>query len=275
VFQIWVPYGATEIQIRASINNFQNGFRLDVDSGVSGGSIYDFKCTGTKNGRNYYEGVTEDFIVYWTGSAWSFGYTSITSSDDVEFPWQCTTFSGDATVTVTELDDDSKFVYRWCSTGEDEDALWGTLKVDGDAWLYFSNQKGGPDSETPQPYTNMQLQKWNGNSTDPPSNTTSLTSQLQLPNFDPPPTAPFWNYTPVPALLGTPGHFVIFQPSRSAHLFQNGDGDWMNINNKYLRWVVQYESAGDWELHPDLSQLWNVITPSEWKKERMELLPEK
>ncbi|MCX6878921.1 MAG: hypothetical protein NTW21_34695 [Verrucomicrobia bacterium] len=33
VFQIWIPDGVTEVQVRASVNNFQNSFRLREGGG--------------------------------------------------------------------------------------------------------------------------------------------------------------------------------------------------------------------------------------------------
>ncbi len=53
VFQIWVPDGVTEVQIRASVNNFQNSFRL-VKTGAAALDLT-YRCLGTRNGKNYYK----------------------------------------------------------------------------------------------------------------------------------------------------------------------------------------------------------------------------
>jgi hypothetical protein len=246
VFQIWVPEGVTEVQIRASTNNFQNRFLLTE---VGGGS-YTFRCTGTRNGRNFYEVDEYDLQCYWDGSAWQFGYTGLSSPDNVEFPWQCTTFNH-GEWTVTELNDDGKFVYRWCSTGQDADPTWGTGVVDEGAWLFFSNQRGAaPNPPEATSKSAQRLQRWFGN-TGEHAVGTALTAQL------------------LPA--GTPGRFVIFQPSRTAHLLTGPDGDWMRQSNKFLQWVVQFETAAGWELHPDGSEVWSAIRPIEWRSERLEL----
>ena len=52
-FQIWVPNGVTEVQIRASVNNFQNSFRL-VKTGAAALDLT-YRCLGTRNGKNYYK----------------------------------------------------------------------------------------------------------------------------------------------------------------------------------------------------------------------------
>lgn len=246
VFQVWVPEGVTEIQVRASVNNFQNSFRLQE----TGGGSYVFRCTGTRNGRNYYDAVGYDDIpAFWDGSSWQFTYTGLSSPDDVEFPWQCTTFSH-GEWTITELDDDGKFVYSWCSTGQEADPTWGTGVSDGDAELFIANQQGAyPNPGTANTRSAQRLQRWLGDTGQHPLGT-ALTAQLQ------------------PA--GTPGRFVIFQPSRAAHLFTGPAGDWMRQSNKHLQWVVQFETAAGWELHPDGSEVWSPVRPVEWRAERLE-----
>ncbi len=252
VFEIDVPAGATEVQIRASVNNFQNAFTLSED----GALLFTFRCTGTFNGRNFYEAEGfGDMPAYWDGSAWQFTYLSLSSPSNVEFPWLCTTFSqptGDGDDwELAELDDDRKFVYRWCSTGQDADATWGTGVVDGAAELFFANQNGvqGATSASAQ-----RLQRWLGNTGEHPLGT-ALTAQLQ------------------PA--GTPGRTVIFQPSRSANLLGGHWGDWMRQSNRHLQWVVQFETVAGAELHPDGSEVWSPIRPVEWRGARLELQPAK
>jgi len=243
VFQIWVPEGVTEVQIRASVNNFQNSFRL-VKTGVNALDLT-YRCLGTRNGKNYYKvDGTYGAVCYWDPNGWFFTANELRIASTAEFPWLCAFPSG---YTATELDADDKFVYRWCSTGQGADVTWGTGVSDGAAKLYFANQKGtmGATSRSPQ-----RLQYWLGNTGEHPSGT-SMTAQLQ-------PT-------------GTPGRFVIFQPSRSSHLLSGFNGDWMRQANNHLQWVVQFETVGGWEHHPDGSQLWNAIRPIEWRAARLEL----
>ncbi len=243
VFQIWVPEGVTEVQIRASVNNFQNSFRLSQ----SGHPNLIYRCTGTRNGRNFYQTDDQANVAYWIDNRWEFTHDDLTATDNVQFPWQCTNFSP-AGYTVTELDNDDKFVYRWCSTGQGADGTWDTGVQDGDAEMFFSNQKGS------NPYSQYRMQRWLGDTADAiaagyPG--TALTAQMQA--------------------TGTPGRYVIFQPSRDGHLLSGVNGDWMRQSNKYLQWVVQYETVAGWEKHPDGSAVWSAIRPVEWRAERLEL----
>lgn len=245
VFQIWVPEGVTEVQIRASVNNFQNSFTLTKTG--AGAMTQTYRCIGTRNGRNYYQvdgapGTTNS--CYWNGIAWYFTINELAVASNVEFPWLC---AFPPTYSAVELDTEDKFVYRWCSTGQGADPTWGTGVSDGDAKLYFANQKGttGATSKSAQ-----RLQYWLGNTGEHPLGT-AMTAQLQ------------------PA--GTPGRFVIFQPSRASHLLSGFSGDWMRQSNRYLQWVVQFETVGGWEHHPDGSQLWSAIRPIEWRAARLEL----
>jgi hypothetical protein len=279
VFVIPVPDGATEVQIRASVTNFEpESFQLKQ----GGELLYTYKRIGFANGKPRYQatsgGEPMDLYCEWVddalGGHWNYGYADLKSRnlsqiskvpadatffyDGTYVDWYAEDYMGDFTeysqllgfVAVAD-DPDAMFIYRWCSTGQDEDAGWGTGIVDGDAKLFFSGQ----DS------LDWRLQEWRGdqvlmddgegNLIPDQDKPTSLTSQLQ------------------PG--GTPGRFVIFQPSRSAHLFEGGRGDWMRQGNKHLQWIVQFENPEGWEVHPDGSQVWNIIHPVEWRNERKEL----
>jgi len=302
VFWIPIPEGVTEIQIRASVTNFQpdefNFYETDNSS-----VLYRYIRDGFENGKPRYlahdpdSGEPVDLYCTWqeddTGGHWNFGYAGIKGRrynlpEEVDHPTACTFFysgewvdwggdysgdydeftaysSGDGQEYSSpqnfarDFDPDEMFIYRWCSTGQDEDLKWGTDIVDGDAKLFFSGQNGN----------DWTLKEWVGNSvflldefdefildedgnkTPDPEFPTSLTGQTQ------------------PA--GTPGRFVMFQPSRSAHLFEGGRGDWMRQGSKNLQWIVQFENAEGYEVHPDGSQVWSVMHPVEWRKERKTL----
>ena len=248
VFQIWVPDGVTEVQIRASTNNFQNSFELRKD----GVRIYSYFCRGTKNGRNWYSDTVGTRTTYWSTNNWFIDTdegAGIGMGTGI-FPWSGSPsiILGGHVYTCVETPTDDKFCYRWCSTGQDADGTWDFGVQDGDAELFFSNQKGNTV------YSEFQMQRWLGDTTEAyfagyPN--TSLTAQMQ-------PT-------------GTPGRYVIFQPSRAAHLFLAPNGDWMRQSNKHLQWVVQYETVAGWETHPDGSPVWSAIRPVEWRAERLEL----
>ena len=251
VFQIWVPEGVTEVQIRASVNNFQESVLLFETGGEPGFEFSQtFRCTGIQNGRNYYMSSDQPWDdIHWTGARWEFGNDFVNCDDDVEFPWQCTSFN--PAWFVFQLDNDDKFVYRWCSTGQDADNTWGAGVQDGDAELFFANQKGV------NPYSQYQMQRWLGDTADATAAGyagTALTAQMQA--------------------AGTPGRYVIFQPSRAAHLLNGANGDWMRQANTRLQWVVQYETVAGWETHPDGSPVWSAIRPIEWRTARLELQQE-
>lgn len=233
VFEITVPAGYTEVQVRASLTNFEPGFLLKADATYT----HHYIPTGAfLNGKKVYKAMgTFDtpIIASWTGTAWNFGQGSITSADDVEFPWLCTTFSG-GTSGVTYLAQIEYFVYRTCTTGIPADAEWGLGSGDPDPWVYIANQ-----SATPGDNTEFRRQKW-----DPAS---SLTSQLQA--------------------GGTPGYKVIFQPSRG----NLGAAEWMQANKDKLVWIYQVEDVAGKPLHPNGSDVWNSMVPVEWRTNRIEL----
>ena len=176
VFEIKVPDGYVEVQVRASLTNFEPGFLLKKD----GVFTHNYIPTGeVVNDKKQYRALGTQIIAQWTGYEWTFGQDGVVSYDVVEFPWQCTTFysnTGAVYTTKKEL-----FVYRFCTTGIPADSEWGLGSGDPDAWVFIANQ-----SATPGDDTEFKRQQWDANS--------SLTSQLQ------------------PG--GTPGYTVLFQPGR-------------------------------------------------------------
>jgi hypothetical protein len=175
VFEIVVPDGWTEIQIRATTRNFEPGFLVQQ----AGTFVLNYVPTGaTVNGRKEYQALGTDDVAQWDGTKWTFGHDNLQSSNNVVDPWDCVTFtstSGDAYALQQEY-----FVYRTCTTGAAADPTWGTGTGDADPWLFFNEQA---PAETEGQY---KRRKWNTAS--------ALTSQLQ------------------PG--GTPGRSVLFQPSR-------------------------------------------------------------
>ena len=176
VFQIRVPEGYVEVQVRASLTNFEPGFLLKKNDDFT----HNYIPTGVEvNGRKQYRALGTEFLAEWDGSKWVFGQDGLISNDNVVDPWDCTGFSsstGSAYSVKKEY-----FVYRFCTTGIPADAEWGLGSGDPDAWVYFANQYANPGDNT-----EFKRQKWDENS--------SLTAQLQ------------------PG--GTPGYTILFQPSR-------------------------------------------------------------
>jgi len=176
VFEIIVPDGWTEIQIRATTRNFEPGFLVERN----GSFVLNYVPNGNQlGGYKEYQALGTDDIAKWDGSKWTFGYDNLQSTDNQVAPWDCTNFtstSGSAYVLRKEY-----FVYRTCTTGAAADATWGTGTSDDDPWLYFNIQS---PAESEGQY---KRQQWDI--------ATALTSQLQ------------------PG--GTPGRAVLFQPSRN------------------------------------------------------------
>lgn len=354
VFEITVPSGYTEIQVRASLTNFEPGFLLKQNATYT----HHYIPTGaTVNGKKQYKamGTTDTpMIAYWTGSAWVFGIGGLTSTDNVEFPWLCTTFTG-GTGGVTYLTQIEYFVYRTCTTGAAADAEWGLGSGDPDPWVYIANQSAVPGDNK-----EFKRQKWNS--------ATSLTSQLQAPvapvqqidtataagtigtsgNITVTVTGALVTGSPltvsVAALAGdtasvwagkvrdalvarhtdihgyivggtgtsisltareaaandttlnialangtttgvtaaptsantaagnagaasTPGYKVIFQPSRG----NLGAVEWMQANKDKLVWIYQVENVAGKPKHPNGSDVWNAMVPTEWRINRIEL----
>jgi len=355
VFEITVPAGYTEIQVRASLTNFEPGFLLKQNTTYT----HHYIPTGvTVNGKKQYKAMgTFDtpVIASWNGSAWVFGINGLTSTDAVEFPWLCTTFSG-GTGGVTYLAQIEYFVYRTCTTGAAADAEWGLGSGDPDPWVYIANQTAVPGDNK-----QYKRQKWNS--------ATSLTSQLASPvtpikQIDTATaagtigtsgnitvtvtgalvtgsplvvnvaataadTASVWagkvrvalatlhhanihdyivggtdtsisltareaaaNDTTLNIALAngtttgvvaaatsanttegragiasTPGYKVIFQPSRG----NLGAAEWMQQNKDKLVWIYQVENVAGKPKHPNGSDVWNSMVPTEWRTNRIEL----
>jgi hypothetical protein len=175
VFEIVVPDGWTEIQIRATTRNFAPGFLVKRN----GSLVLNYVPTGvTVNGRKQYQALGTDDIAQWNGTKWTFGYDNLQSTSNVIDPWNCTSFtstSGNAYALQKEY-----FVYRTCTTGAAADTTWGTGTSDADPWVFINKQSIATGEEP------AAQAKWD--------KATSLTSQLQL--------------------GGTPGRSVLFQPSR-------------------------------------------------------------
>ena len=176
VFEIVVPDGWTEIQIRATTRNFEPGFLVQRN----GSFVLNYVPTGaTVNGRKQYQALGTNDVAQWNGTQWIFGHDNLQSTDNQVEPWACVNFnstSGNAYALQKEY-----FVYRTCTTGAAADPTWGTGTSDPDPWLYFNIQS---PAETEGQY---KRQQWDTAS--------ALTSQLQ------------------PG--GTPGRSVLFQPSRA------------------------------------------------------------
>jgi hypothetical protein len=176
VFEITVPEGYVEVQVRASLTNFEPGFLLKKSDDFT----HNYIPTGLiVNGRKQYRALGTEFLAQWDGSKWTFGQDGLVSFEDLEEPWKCTVFSSNTGIAYSLQKE--YFVYRFCTTGIPADAQWGKGSGDPDAWMFIANQ-----SATPGDNTEFKRQKWDQNS--------SLTSQLQ------------------PG--GTPGYTVLFQPSR-------------------------------------------------------------
>ena len=244
VFEITVPAGYTEVQVRASLTNFEPGFLLKKD----GVYIAHYIPTGEiVNGKKKYEqlgtyehpnlpDINEIFTI-WDGTKWNFSNGALSSqlfsADVVEFPWLCTNFTGGVSGSTYSVQIEY-FVYRTCTTGAAADAEWGLGSGDPDPWVYIANQTAvsGDMSE-------FKRQKWNS--------ATALTDQLQS--------------------GGTPGYKVIFQPSRG----NLGAAEWMQHNKDKLVWIYQVENVAGKPLHPNGSDVWNSMVPVEWRTNRIEL----
>lgn len=60
----------------------------------SDGADIIFRETGMYNGRPFYEAMWYDLQCYWDEKGhWYFGYTGLTSPDNVRRPWKCRNFS--------------------------------------------------------------------------------------------------------------------------------------------------------------------------------------
>ena len=119
VFEIVVPNGWTEIQIRATTRNFEPGFLVRRN----GSFVLNYVPTGaTVNGRKQYQALGTNDVAQWGGTKWTFGYDNLQSTNNQVDPWDCVTFtstSGNAYALQKEY-----FVYRTCTTGAAADLTW-------------------------------------------------------------------------------------------------------------------------------------------------------
>ncbi|MFZ9937894.1 MAG: hypothetical protein ACO3JG_12685 [Luteolibacter sp.] len=236
--------------MRACLTNFEPGFLLKAGDNF----IYNFIPTGETVGeRKVYRalGTTQEAKWSVASNRWEIQYSDtalLVSSNPALAPWDIP--SGEITTILLPGADSTPlpppagyfafqkeyFVYRFCTTGIPADAQWGKGSGDPDAWVFIANQ-----SATPGDNTEFKRVKWDQNS--------SLTSQLQ------------------PG--GTPGYTVLFQPSRG----NLGAIEWMQQNNDKLVWIYQVESPAGKPKHPNGSDVWNTMHPTEWRKNRITLTP--
>jgi hypothetical protein len=235
VFEIVVPEGYVEVQVRASLTNFEPGFLLKDGADY----ILNYIPTGeVVAGRKVYRALGTNHEAKWSiaNNRWEFGFRNIVSTNTAIDPWDIPGGTLTGTPAGTFSLKKEYFVYRFCTTGIPADAEWGKGSGDPDAWVFIANQ-----SATPGDNTEFKRMKWDENS--------SLTAQLQ------------------PG--GTPGYTVLFQPSR-ANL---GAIEWMQQNHDKLVWIYQVESPAGKPKHPNGSDVWNALHPKEWRKNRITLTP--
>jgi len=235
VFEIVVPEGYVEVQVRASLTNFEPGFLLKDGNAY----VLNYIPTGaTVAGRKVYRALGTTHEAKWSvaNNRWEFGFRDIFSEDPAIDPWDIPAETMNGSITFGYSLKKEYFVYRFCTTGAPSDAEWGQGTGDPDAWVFIANQSANPGDNT-----EFKRQKWDANS--------SLTSQLQ------------------PG--GTPGYTVLFQPSRG----NLGAIEWMQQNHDKLVWIYQVESPAGKPKHPNGSDVWNTMHPKEWRKNRITLTP--
>lgn len=253
VFEIIVPSGYLEVQVRASITNFEPGFLLkDENTDLGGGNNYVLNYIPTDeviDGRKVYRALGTNYEARWSveNARWEIYSNNyiLTSENPAVFPWEIPameiiidlqdlvidTFSNDpAAGTISFVKE--LFVYRFCTTGEPADAEWGQGSGDSDAFVYIANQVAVPGDNT-----EFKRVKWNSSS--------ALADQLQA--------------------GGTPGYTVLFQPSRN----MLGVAEWMQQNHEKLVWIYQVEDVSGKPQHPNGSDVWNIMYPAEWRKTRL------
>ena len=250
VFEIRVPDTYVEVQVRASLTNFEPGVLLNDTVGGVTTSVYNYIPTGaTVNGRKEYRALGTSFYAryqpsnaIYAGWHWEFigypGAPTLYSTSTATNPWDIAgnTFQNKQTNHTYALPKEF-FVYWFCTTGEaGQPATWGKGTGDPDAWVYVTNQ-------TVNAAEGLQYKrvKWDQGH--------SMASQLQA--------------------GGTPGYTILFQPSRGSL----GAIEWMDQNNIKLVWIYQVETgSGVKPKHPDgTTDVWNSLYPSEWRKARIEL----
>ncbi len=235
VFEIRVPDGYVEVQVRASLTNFEPGFLLKDGNAF----VLNYIPTGaTIAGRKVYRALGTTHEAKWSvaNNRWEFGFRDIFSDDPAIDPWDIPAETMNGSITFGYSLQKEYFVYRFCTTGIPADSEWGQGSGDPDAWVFIANQ-----SATPGDNTEFKRVKWDENA--------SLTAQLQ------------------PG--GTPGYTVMFQPSRD----NLGAIEWMQQNQDKLVWIYQVESPAGKPKHPNGSDVWNALHPVEWRKNRITLTP--
>ncbi len=250
VFEIRVPEGYVEVQVRASLTNFEPGFLLKAGIAFH----YNYIPTGEEvAGRKVYRALGTTREARWSveNNRWEIQYADtviLVSDNQALAPWDIP--SGEITAVLLPGGDFTAqppppghfvfqkeyFVYRFCTTGVPADPEWGQGSGDPDAWVFIANQ-----SATPGDNTEFKRVKWDQSS--------SLTSQLQA--------------------GGTPGYTILFQPGRG----NLGAIEWMQQNHDKLVWVYQVESPAGKPQHPNGSDVWNALHPEEWRKNRITLTP--
>jgi hypothetical protein len=235
VFEIIVPEGYVEVQVRASITNFEPGFLLKNGDDY----VLNYIPTGELvAGRKVFRALGTEHEARWSiaNNRWEFGFKSITSTNTAIDPWDIPAGTLAGTPAGTFALKKEHFVYRFCTTGAPADSEWGLGSGDPDAWVFIANQSAVPGDNT-----EFKRVKWDENS--------ALAAQLQ------------------PG--GTPGFTVLFQPSR-ANL---GAIEWMQQNHDRLVWIYQVESPAGKPQHPNGSDVWNAMHPKEWRKNRITPTP--
>jgi len=228
VFEVRVPEGYLEVQVRATVTNFEPGFLLKEGDDF----IFNYIPTGdVVNGKKVYRALSTTHIASFNSaeSCWEFTYNGLTANSVEDDPWDIDPADFSATGYSTHKE---YFVYRFCTTGEPADPLWGEGTGDPDAFVYIANQ-----TATPGDNTEFKRVAWNSSS--------ALADQLQA--------------------AGTPGYTVMFQPSRDVL----GTDEWMQQNASKLIWIYQVEDVSGKPQHPNGSDVWNIMYPSEWRKTRL------
>jgi hypothetical protein len=173
VFEITVPEGYVEVQVRASLTNFEPGFLLKAGATY----LYNYIPTGaTVAGRKVYRALGTTHEAKWSvaSNRWEIQYSDtllLVSDNQALAPWDIP--SGEITAIIlpgAEVTPQPPppgyfafqkeyFIYRFCTTGAPADAEWGQGSGDPDAWVFIANQ-----SATPGDNTEFKRQKWDQNS---------------------------------------------------------------------------------------------------------------
>ena len=231
VFEIHVPEGMVEVQVRASLTNFEPGFLLKEN----GDAVHNYIPTDAPavDGRKAYRslGIAGTHTASWANGMWNFGHDGVSATSDALVPWDVDGGQIAPYSIRKEL-----FVYRTCTTGIPSDGAWGTGSGDPDPWVYFANQS----ADTGVPGSEFIRQKW-----DPAQ---SMQYYLQA--------------------GGTPGTSILFQPSRGN--LGSEEWMQQNSTRLVWIYQVQ-DGMGVKPTHPNGAEVWNVMHPKEWRKARITL----